>query len=46
QRYGKPVLLKIDSNKMAGDGFKFYKSLNGVWLVEGVPPRYIEIITN
>jgi putative RNA 2'-phosphotransferase len=40
-RHGKPVVLVIDSGAMQRDGFAFYLSENGVWLVEEVPARYI-----
>lgn len=40
-RYGKPVLLSIDAEAMQRDGFEFYQSANGVWLVDEVPPQYI-----
>lgn len=26
---------------MAGDGFRFYRAENGVWLCEQVPWRYV-----
>lgn len=40
-RYGKPVLLLIDAASMHKDGYTFYKSTNGVWLTEAVPPNYL-----
>jgi putative RNA 2'-phosphotransferase len=40
-RYGKPVVLKIDSKKMFENGIKFYESENGVWLTDHVPSQYI-----
>lgn len=40
-RYGKPVLLKIDSKLMHGEGFKFFKTENDVWLVDHVPIKYV-----
>ena len=42
QRYGKPVILKVDAQKMHGEGLKFYISENGVWLTETVPAQFIE----
>jgi putative RNA 2'-phosphotransferase len=36
-RRGKPVVLVIDAKRMAGEGYTFYKSENGVWLTEYVP---------
>jgi putative RNA 2'-phosphotransferase len=44
-RRGKPVILEVDSHKMAEDGFEFLLSDNGVWLVDQVPGRYIKKIT-
>ena len=43
QRRGKPLILAIDSAKMAADGFRFRVSANGVWLTEHVPPQYIRL---
>ena len=40
-RHGKPVVLTVRSGEMARDGFRFFRSANGVWLVESVPVRYI-----
>ena len=43
-RYGKPVIFKIDTKKMLEENFRFYISANGVWLVESVPPEFLEIL--
>ena len=43
ERRGKPVILMIDSARMAADGFKFRLSENGVWLTGHVPPQYIRL---
>jgi putative RNA 2'-phosphotransferase len=43
QRYGKPVILKIDSASMFKQGFTFYLSENNVWLIEHVPVEYLTI---
>jgi putative RNA 2'-phosphotransferase len=40
-RHGKPAILRIDSGTMARDGYVFYRTDNGVWLTESVPPQYI-----
>jgi putative RNA 2'-phosphotransferase len=40
-RYGKPALLTIRSAAMHEAGFVFYRSSNGVWLVEEVPVEFI-----
>lgn len=42
-RHGQPYVFKIDARRMSEDGFKFYKSINGVWLTEYVPQKYLEI---
>ncbi|UYU31964.1 RNA 2'-phosphotransferase [Siccibacter colletis] len=42
QRYGKPVLLKIEALNMYDQGFKFYQADNGVWLTERVPYLFIQ----
>ena len=43
-RYGKPVILEIESEKMLDRGFKFYVSANGVWLTDAVPPEYLKVL--
>jgi putative RNA 2'-phosphotransferase len=40
-RRGRPLVLTVDAAAMAMDGFEFRISANGVWLVSGVPPRYL-----
>lgn len=39
-RHGKPVILSIASGTMHQDGYLFYCSDNGVWLVDNVPFEY------
>lgn len=41
-RHGKPVLLTIRAGDMHRAGFVFHCSANGVWLVNHVPPEFIE----
>lgn len=43
-RYGKPVIFKIETEKMLAENFKFSVSANGVWLVESVPAKFLEIL--
>ena len=43
-RYGKPVIFKIETEKMLAENFKFYISANGVWLVAEVPSEFLEIL--
>ncbi len=44
RRKGVVGLLSIKATMMEFDGYKFYKSKNGVWLTDHVPSKYIEII--
>lgn len=43
-RHGKPTVFLIDCEKMVADGYVFYKSVNGVWLIKNVPTNYISKI--
>ncbi len=40
-RRGQPVVLVVDAGAMTAAGLPFYRSENGVWLTERVPPRYL-----
>jgi putative RNA 2'-phosphotransferase len=42
-RRGKPVVLAIDAATMLADGHAFFRSQNGVWLVDHVPPQYLGV---
>jgi putative RNA 2'-phosphotransferase len=42
-RRGKPVLLRIRAGAMAQAGHLFFRSANGVWLTDTVPPEFIEL---
>ena len=41
---GKPVLCIIDAKSMHKNGYKFYVSENGVWLIDKVPCKYFTAI--
>ncbi len=41
-RRGTPVVLVVRAMQMAEAGSVFHETPNGVWLVEHVPPRYID----
>ena len=43
-RYGRPVLLRVDTRGMLDIGREFYLSTNGVWLVDHVPPAFLSRI--
>ena len=38
---GTPFVLQVDAKKMHSDGYKFFRSENGVWLTDSVPRQYI-----
>lgn len=42
RRHGKPTVYCIDAASMYADGYKFYKSKNGVWLTKFVPVEYFK----
>lgn len=42
KRRGKVVILMVDAERMVEDGFSFYCSYNGVWLVDHVPGEYLK----
>lgn len=42
QRHGKPVVYKVKAGQMSADGYKFYRSKNGVWLTKEVPIIYLK----
>lgn len=44
KRHGKEVVYKIEAHEMYQDGYKFYLSVNGVWLAKGVPLQYMQAI--
>ncbi len=43
-RHGKPLIFEVLTGEMSKDGFTFYQSKNGVWLVESVPYSYLQEI--
>lgn len=40
-RHGELVIYEVNAKKMHEDGIKFYLSLNGVWLTDKVPVKYL-----
>ncbi len=44
QRHGKPVVLRVDAEAMAQNGYLFYLSENQVWLTEQVPTEYLQVL--
>lgn len=41
-RHGRPVVLRVNAAAMHEDSFTFHCSENGVWLVDRVPPEYLQ----
>jgi putative RNA 2'-phosphotransferase len=46
RRHGEPIVLVVKADRMQHDGFRFYRSANGVWLSDRVPVEYLEINDN
>ena len=42
KRHGKPVVYLVKSLAMYRDGYRFFQSVNGVWLTKEVPVSYLE----
>lgn len=45
KRHGEPVVYKINARRMVEEGYNFYQSVNGVWLISSVPEKYLEKVT-
>lgn len=43
-RRGKPVIFAVDAAAMHKEGYEFFVSANGVWLVETVPPKFLRVL--
>lgn len=41
-RHGTPKIFVVESLRMFADGYKFFRSVNGVWLTEHVPAKYLK----
>ncbi|MCC3314810.1 RNA 2'-phosphotransferase [Nocardia africana] len=42
-RHGRPVIVDVAAERMYRDGHSFYRTGNGVWLVDAVLPVYLAI---
>lgn len=42
KRHGRPVIYRVRTGEMVRDGWKIYRSVNGVWLTKKVPVEYLE----
>lgn len=43
-RHGKAIVLRVRALDMHRDAYVFFRSENGVWLTEHVPPDYLELM--
>src|SRR5262249_14143906 len=43
-RHGRPVVLVVDAAALRQAGIGFYRSANGVWWVDSVPPEYLRLL--
>ncbi|MFI7211234.1 RNA 2'-phosphotransferase [Micromonospora maritima] len=43
RRGGAVAVLAVDAAAMAAQGYLFYRSANGVWLTDTVPPGYLTV---
>lgn len=41
KRHGKPVVYTVSAGDMYNAGYRFYQSVNGVWLTKEVPVQYL-----
>jgi putative RNA 2'-phosphotransferase len=44
RRHGRPVVFEVRSGQLHAAGVPFYRSANGVWLVDAVPPEYLRFL--
>jgi len=43
ERRGPSVVLGVEAGRMQADGYSFWVSENGIWLVLAVPPMYLSV---
>jgi putative RNA 2'-phosphotransferase len=43
-RRGKSIIIAVNAILMESNGYDFYCTDNGVWLVEDVPPQYLRLL--
>jgi putative RNA 2'-phosphotransferase len=43
QRYGKPVVLRIEALRMYQQNFRFFQAENEVWLIDQVTPEFLTV---
>lgn len=45
-RHGEVLIYVVDCQKMIQDGYTFFQSKNGVWLIRSVPKKYLKKLGN
>lgn len=43
RRLGNIVILRVRAEEMHATGYAFYRSANGVWLTDHVPPSFLDV---
>lgn len=43
RRNGQILIYRVAAGEMYGDGYIFHRSVNGVWLTDTVPARYLQV---
>ena len=41
RRHGESIIYKVDAEAMVHAGYRFFQSVNGVWLTDHVPAKYL-----
>lgn len=44
KRHGKEIIYRINSGRMYRNGYKFYLSENGIWLMKEASVKYLEMV--
>jgi putative RNA 2'-phosphotransferase len=45
-RHGRPIIFEVAARAMHEKGYTFYRSDNGVWLTDHVPPAFLRQLDN
>ena len=43
-RHGRPIVFQVSTGQMHRDGYRFFRSVNGVWLTKYVPAVYLQLL--
>jgi len=42
ERHGKPVIVEVEAERLAKDGWRFYRTSDNVWLTSAIPIKYMD----